>query len=293
MNVAPTPAQPVQPANNPTSSLNALYGAVPTQNQTKPAQSVGFTPQPLGFPSTPVQPMPYGVPPNVYGVAPNPYGNTIPAQTMPIAYGMNPAAANPYHMTPTQSIHKPATTASPARGPAPSGSLLETDGFDDFQTAKATGPSKATATFLSDAEANLVNLDSFTLEDDKKNDKKKETKKADDGFGNNLLFSTKEDLDMFGSNSMGGNKGLQMGAGYQPAPFYTQPGVGVGVAGMTPGYPPQPNMYAAAPPNMMGYNMGVGAQYPPQYSMGPGGYPAMGVGAYPAGAMQYNNQFKM
>ena len=120
-------------------------------------------------------------------------------------------------------------------------------------------------TFFSDAEANLVNLESFTLEDDKKNEKKKENnrnqKNIDEGFGNNLLFSTKEDLDMFGSNSLG--KGVQPGSGFTPATYYNQPGIGV-IPGVGLG---QPNIYGAPPPNMMGYKMGVGAQYPPQYAV--------------------------
>jgi hypothetical protein len=167
-------------------------------------------------------------------------------------------------------------------------------------------------------EATLVNLDSFSLEDEKKKDQRKENnnKKSDDGFGNNLLFSTKEDLDMFGSNSLG--KGPQIAAGYTPNPYYNQPGAGIGggmggVGGgmnVNPAYG-QPNMYGAPQPNMMGYNVGVGGQYPPQYNMGKimrfkfhsfthldlggavGGYPNMDMGGYPAGAVPYNNQYRM
>jgi hypothetical protein len=63
---------------------------------------------------------------------------------MPVTYGVNPAV-NPYHMTPTQGMQRPANA-----NPSPAKTVTETDGFDDFQTAKSTAPQKPVSTLISD-----------------------------------------------------------------------------------------------------------------------------------------------
>eukprot|EP01015_Nassula_variabilis_P036135 TRINITY_DN924_c0_g1_i6.p1 TRINITY_DN924_c0_g1~~TRINITY_DN924_c0_g1_i6.p1 ORF type:complete len:672 (+),score=132.04 TRINITY_DN924_c0_g1_i6:584-2599(+) len=154
------------------------------------------------------------------------------------------------------------------------------DDFNDFVSADQ--PQKPECKFLSDAEANLVSLDGLSLDQEKKSQAKSQQsadtgakKTFDEGFGKNLLLTTKDDLDFFG---VGGD--LKGGLGQRGLGQGGLGQGGLGQGGLGQGGYPQSQQFGQFNQGGLLQQNRVPQQQQPQFQMGMG-YQQNQQGGYP------------